>query len=442
MQIDPTVYNRIWEADQNGLSVSVRDRQGNWENPEADVLLDHQTKAAGDKWRDLAAKPLFSHVDESAFDKPTYKALISLFDNYVVNYRDPEDFTPQENAEIDRFLDLVIDTKPMQLAYQYITEGLGKPMSIEKFKQELRIIWFEPYTNYYGGDAVYFASGFEHVFVGEGKFNPRSGPDWGKIGGYHNWVKFYLDESKGRVNFLGTQYKLPGVSEVLNPQVVTLQMTWTLDDMAGNPTAQLFKERGGFFVGLSPECDLALGTVAYYESVENLTVDNKRRVKIKEGRYDLVMYRETTIDNQRGKHIRSFFPILLGGDFEPLPRPGSTPVIRPISEVEANSGSIKIAAIQPNPDGSQLNEWLEIRNDTEEEIALDNWYLTDKVGRKYVLNGTLAAAETQRYQVRTSSPQSMQLGNSGGRVILYQPDGEIEASVFYRRVDKGETITF
>ncbi|MGD1918355.1 MAG: hypothetical protein ACFCAD_05380 [Pleurocapsa sp.] len=68
--------------------------------------------------------------------------------------------------------------------------------------------------------------------------------------------------------------------------------------------------------------------------------------------------------------------------------------------------------------------------------------MTDKVGRKYVLSGTLAAAETRRDQVRTSSPQSMQLGNSGGRVILYQPDGEIEASIFYRRVDKGETITF
>lgn len=442
MLADPTIYDRIWEADENRFLVSVRSADGNWVDSSADILLDHQVKAAGDKWTDLAIHPLFHKVDDSRLSKPTYQAMIKLFDNYLVNYRDPEDFTPEEEGEIGDFLDLLLDTQPMQLAYEYITEGLGKPMSKDKFKQELRIIWFEPYTNYFGEDVVKYCSGFEHVFVGEGKFNLRGGPGWGEISGYHNWVKFYLDESKGRVNFLGTQYKLPGVSEVLNPHVVTLQMTWTLDDMAGNPIAQVFKQRGGFFVGISPECDMALGTVAYYESVQKLTVDERRAVTIQEGNYNLVIYRETTADNQRGKHIRSFYPEFRGGEFEPLPRPGSTPVLRPIGDVQMQTGSVVLVAALPNPEGSESGEWVELKNTSSEPIALEGWFLTDKIGRRRMLEGTLAPNEQKQVLVRTNSPQSMQLGNSGGRIVLYQPNGEMVVSVFYNKTAEGEIINF
>lgn len=443
MQPDPNIYDRLWEADENRCSVSVRQPDGSWTDPKADILLDHQVKASGDKWTDLAVHPLFHKVNESRFSEPSYQAMIAMFDNYVVNYRDPEDFTPKEEGEISNFLDSLLNTQPMKLAYQYVTEGLGKPMSEEKFKQELRIIWFEPYTNYFGNDVVEYASGFEHVFVGEGKFNPRGGPGWGQISGYHNWVKFYLDESKGRVNFLGTQYKLPGVSEVLNPHVVTLQMTWTLDNMAGDPVAQLFKSRGGFFVGVSPECDMALGTVAYYESVQNLTVNERRSVSIQGGNYNLVMYRETTRNNQRGKHIRSFYPEFRSGDFSPLPRPGSMPVVRPITDTQEQMGPVVISAVLPNPSGSEVEgEWVELENISSDSMILNGWFLTDKLGRQKMLEGALSANETKRFSVRTPSHQSMQLGNSGGQIVLYQADGEMIASVFYRKTSSDQVINF
>ncbi|MBW4501997.1 MAG: lamin tail domain-containing protein [Scytonema hyalinum WJT4-NPBG1] len=443
MAADPTIYDQIWKADKNSFSVSVRNAEGNWVNPDADILLDHQVKAAGDPWSDLAIRPLFNKVKESRFSEPTYAAMIKLFDNYLVNYRDPEDFTPEENREITDFLDLLLDTQPMQLAYKYVTEGLGKPMSKDKFKQELYMMWFDPFTNYFGEDVVFYCSGFEHVFVGEGKFNRRGGPGWGEISGYHNWVKFYLDESKGRVNFLGTQYKLRGVSEVLNPNVVTLQMTWTLSNMAGNPVAQVFKERGGFFVGTSPECDLALGTVAYYESIQNLTRNERRDVTIQGADYNLVIYRETTEDNKRGRRIRSFYPEFRGGgDFEPLPRPGSTPILRPVDDAIMQNGSVVVVAALPNPEGAESSEWVELKNTSLESISLDGWFLTDKVGRRKMLDGTLAANEQKQFLVRTNSPQSMQLGNSGGRIVLYRPDGEMVASVFYNKAAVGEVINF
>lgn len=212
--------------------------------------------------------------------------------------------------------------------------------------------------------------------------------------------------------------------------------------MAGNPVAQVFKERGGFFVGISPECDMALGTVAYYESTQKLTVNERQAVSIQGGNYNLVIYRETTEDNQRGKHIRSFYPEFRGGDFEPLPRPGSTPVLRPVGDVQTQTGSVVLVAALPNPGGAQSGEWVELKNTSSESIALEGWFLTDKVCRRKMLDGTLAANEQKQFPVRTNSPQSMQLGNSGGRIVLYHPDGEMVASVFYNRTAAGEIINF
>ena len=183
-------------------------------------------------------------------------------------------------------------------------------------------------------------------------------------------------------------------------------MTWTLDDMAGNPIAQVFKERGGFFVGISPECDMALGTVAYYESVQKLTLNDRRAVTIQGGNYNLVMYRETTQDNQRGKRIRSFYPEFRGGAFDPLPRPGSTPSLRPIGDVQMQTGSVVLVAALPNPEGSQSGEWVELKNTSSEQIALEGWFLTDKSGRRKMLEGTLAPDEQKQVLVRTNSPQS------------------------------------
>jgi poly(U)-specific endoribonuclease len=213
--------------------------------------------------------------------------------------------------------------------------------------------------------------------------------------------------------------------------------------MAGDPVAQIFKERGGFFVGTSPECDLALGTVAYYESIQNLTRNERRAVTIQGGDYNLVIYRETTEDQKRGRHIRSFYPEYRGGgNFEPLPRPGSTPVWRPIEDVRMQKGSVFIVAALPNPEGAESKEWVELKNTSAESISLSGWFLTDKIGRRRMLEGTLAANEQKQFLVRTSSPLSMQLGNSGGRIVLYRPNGEMVASVFYDKAGDGKTINF
>ena len=170
MPSDITIYDQIWEADENKLSVSVRNDEGKWVDPHADILLDHQVRAGGRRNIDLATQPLFSQVNSEKLKRKTFQAYKALLDNYLVNYRDPEDYTDQEIEEDYKFLHLAFDTPPFTLAYDYITNQLGKKISSDDFVKQLWKIWFEPYTNYFDRNRpIEFASGFEHVFVGEGK---------------------------------------------------------------------------------------------------------------------------------------------------------------------------------------------------------------------------------------------------------------------------------
>ena len=309
------IYQQIWDNDRHKLSVSPRGERGEWLDPEADILLDEQIQAFGRRDLDLAKKPLFRRVNEAKIQTiPTYRSLIRLLDNYKFNNRQSEIITKAEKAEIDRFIDDICQTKPIEIARNYINRQLCK-LSKESFKQSLKSIWFDLYTNYYGGGIIKDASGFEHIFVGEGKYRISSSDDkiLGAISGYHNWLKFYFDEKERKVNYLGYSYDLKGVIGQDNPYVVSTQIRWqnSLKDM----TVELFKKRGCFFVGTSPECEIAMGTVAHYESLANYKfADEKRRTIINGAVYDLVLYRNTKLDGSRGNYIRSFYPIYLGNN--------------------------------------------------------------------------------------------------------------------------------
>lgn len=441
-----TVYQLMWEHDENQFSVSPRNSSGEWEDPNADILLDEQVKAAGQRQIDLATHPLFHKVNEAKlFDKDcTYSSFIQLLDNYAVRAADPEMTDEEEVQEQQAFLAKIIKTKPMQLARTYINQNLGESFSEEEFRTKLQRIWFELYTNHYGGKSTEFASGFEHVFVGEGKFDIHSGSkkeNFGKISGYHSWVKFYLDEKNQRVNYLGYKYDVKGEDGSQNPNVVTLQMINKVIDMQGNVIAKLFKPKGGFFVGPSPECEMAMATVAYYESVHGKITD-KRRITIKGATYDLVLYRSTNPNGSRGEFIRSFFPILLAMDDGETPDTDE-PVVKPIEDETNNNGDVVIFATQPNPEGSdEGNEWVELKNTTNNSIDLSGWKLQDKLDRPEDISGTLQPQEVKRFTISRSNYTTMQLGNSSGIIALINAAGQEIAMVSYGSASSGEVIQF
>ena len=440
------IYQLIWENDENQFSVSPRNSSGDWEDTQADILLDEQQKAAGKREIDLATHPLFHRVNEAKlWDKNrTYYSFIKLLDNYAVRAADPERTVEEEIQEQQVFLAKIVKTKPMQLARTYINQHLGENLSEEQFRMKLQQLWFELYTNYYKGKSTHFSSGFEHVFVGEGKFDLKSGSkkdNFGKISGYHSWVKFYLDEKNQRVNYLGYKYDLKGEEGPQNPNVVTLQMLNNVIDMQGNAIAKLFKPLGGFFVGPSPECEMAMGTVAYYESVHGKITD-KRRITINGATYDIVLFRSTNPNGSRGDFIRSFFPIFLGMDDGENSDSNDSAIV-PIDKRMKNDGAVVIFASQPNPEGSDRgNEWVELKNTIADPINLSGWKLQDKLDRPQAISGTLQPQEVKRFTLSQANQNSMQLANKSGIIALIDATGQEVAMVSYSSANSGEVIRF
>jgi len=305
------IYQQIWNSDRHKFLVSHRDRQGEWLDPKAEILIDEQVAAFGRRDLDLAKSPLFALVDETKFQTiPSYISFIRLLDNYRFDNQQAEIVTRLEKVEIERFVRDICQTKPIQLAKAYINRELKFELTTTEFEQQLTSIWFDLYTNYFGDVAVKDASAFEHIFVGEGKYN-LNGNSQDFISGYHSWIKFYLDEKNQQVNYLGHNYELQGDIGVDNPYIVSLQMLFETQKLA--KARSLFKKKGCFFVGTSPECDLAMGTVAYYEHRANYKfIQEKRRITINGAVYDLVLYRNLNQDGSRGDYIRSFYPIYLG----------------------------------------------------------------------------------------------------------------------------------
>ncbi len=446
------IYNELWKIDQDntGCSVSKRNDQGEWEQPDADILLDEQTKASGKTDLDYASKPLFTQVNPEVFERPTYRAFIDLLDNYVVHFRLEESTTQQEQAEIDAFLDQCMGSAVFSHAWNYVKKITGRDVSRDEMLNHLNRLWFTYFTNYYNGRSTHHCSGFEHVFVGEGKYSlvTNSGSGKGQVSGYHNWVKYYIDENvRNTVDYRGHWYKLQGNSGTDNVNVCTMQMVWTHTDTAGNVKKRMFKKMGGFFVGSSPELELTLGTVAYFENEVGIFSGDRRHAVINEYPYNLVLYRNVLDGGGRGQHIRSFYPAYLGGSNNVLgdgQNMGSTVAI-PASEAFSNIGSIRIAAALPNPEGpDEQGEWVDLINITANPIDLTGWHLRDKANRQQTLGGEIRAGETRRIPIPRTDMFAMQLGNSGGSIEVINSRGVSESGVTYlaRDVYSGQVVSF
>lgn len=293
------IYAEIWESEPQTLTVTLREADGDWRDPLADIRLDEQAASGGDR-NDDAPRPLFAEVDSAKLDVEQVRAFRTLLDNYAVDPRAPETETAGEAREIARFLDTIVARPPMRIAYDAIKRevpGMAE-LTEEGFKRQLDRIWFDFFRT---GDTIH-ASGFEHVFVGEGK------PSGDGIGGYHNWIAFHAAEQAGRVDHLGHNYGggPAAAAGPTVPRVATISFAWRPRDGAGVPDT-LFKPIGGFFVGTMPATEIALGTLAYYAKTEGGLHGDGPRVTLGDGHYALALYTAGPDD----RHVRTFFPKFL-----------------------------------------------------------------------------------------------------------------------------------
>lgn len=252
-----TAAQTLWNLDSNRLT------------PHKDYKMDVQSSKHPCNKGDAADEPLFTYVNRQVFQRPTFNAFRSLLDNYSAYTGDEEEVTQKEVKEMRSFLSAVMETAPMKYCHQYcLAKGVeydGDPIPDDEtdFKEVLNSIWFKLYSRSGGGRRKKMdSSGFEHVFVGEVKN--------GQVSGFHNWIMFWLEERKGNIDYRG--YIKPRSRDSTaetndDDPVLTLQFSWN----------GVEKFVGTSFIGVSPEFELALYTMAF------LAGDNENIVTLDTG---------------------------------------------------------------------------------------------------------------------------------------------------------------
>ncbi len=455
-ETESDIFAKIWNMPESHVLVTKMGTDGQPIDSEAIVIVHEQGKAGRCLRDDNAPDPLLTVTDESIFEQPTFKTCIALFDNYTAIEQQPEvawsDVDNPHWKEVDAFLDAVFDSPTMKVAVKHIQQELSPGISIEQIRKETRAMWFEPYTNRYSS-ANPFCVGFEHVFVGEDESSSAGAdPCRDAVGGYHCWVKFYLDKKQNKVDCLGYDYPEGNVADAIaDPKVTTMVMRWSPtkeeDRSHGN---DLMKKPGGFFVGTRPELEIAFGTLAMYglHAGKYTNVpgkENHHRVRLGENLFDIVMHPQSLEPakrgqkSKRGRHIRTLYPKFRGKTV-----PGEAPTVKvDLPTQPHNSAPIKIVSALINPAGEgDDGEWVELENITDDtEFDLANWSLCDRNGREMKLSGKLAAGASQKVILQRTNENSMMLRNGGGWILLFQ-DNVRRAGVKYERVASDEVVKF
>eukprot|EP00250_Pteridium_aquilinum_P003118 c13449_g1_i1 orf=184-1512(+) len=233
--------NRLWELDLNRLTPG-RDYEINCGDG----------KKVYDK-EDMAENSLFRSVNRDVFRRPTYARFYALLDNYTAQQGVRERVTEEEKQEELAFIEEISRSAPVKYLHEYLAAKRIVSRSHEEFKQQLHSLWFGLYGR---GGAHGSSSAFEHVFIGEIKGGREE-----EVSGFHNWIKFYVEEAAGRVDYQG--YILPRRRNHSQPdahsQCLSIQFTWN----------GVLKPVSSTFVGVSPEFELALYTLCFYEGGED-----------------------------------------------------------------------------------------------------------------------------------------------------------------------------
>ncbi|KAK6146405.1 hypothetical protein DH2020_020274 [Rehmannia glutinosa] len=235
--------NRLWDLDLNRLV------------PGKDYEIDCGEGKKVYQKEDMAEGSLFSWLSDEIFTRPTYSRFCSLLDNYNPHEGHKEVVTPQEKQEQAAFIEEISRTAPIKYLYKYLSAKGIVSESYPDFKRMMTSLWFDLYGR---GGTSSCSSAFEHVFVGEIKRGEQ------EVSGFHNWIQFYLEETKGRVDYQG--YIFPrrrGQIPDSETQLLTIQFEWN----------GVLKSVSSTLIGVSPEFEIAIYTLCFYVGGEDNHVE-------------------------------------------------------------------------------------------------------------------------------------------------------------------------
>jgi len=254
-----------------------------------DFELDLQGGSRRDQ--DNAKRPFFEWVNEDALlSKPTYKAFIALLDNYISGVGHDETVTYSEYRENVDFVNAICETEVMQHAYQMaLDKGLFAGNYDVEWKQLLYAVWFKMYARNYETDraGITDSSAFEHTFVGETKGRPI---------GFHNWIRFYLLEKSGELDYKGY------VKRALRSALVQVRFEWDGAEKVSS-----------FFIGTSPEFEVAAYTIAALIAQTHKVKDLNMDFMVNDESYTIQLYLKTKYSKkyQTQKYkLASAFPMV------------------------------------------------------------------------------------------------------------------------------------
>lgn len=171
-----------------------------------------------------ATEPLFSELGTLPGDFSAVRSLCGMMDP-TFGTSDHED-NAQLVEELTRFFLMMADRPAVRRAMAHLGHDT------QQRARALADVWLP-------------LNAFEHVFCG-------NIADDGTVGGQHFWAEYYFAEREGRANYLCSHGGLD------DEDVVSIQYTWT----PPTETSTRIKPIGGFHVGMSPACLLALGFFA------------------------------------------------------------------------------------------------------------------------------------------------------------------------------------
>ncbi|XP_078677833.1 poly(U)-specific endoribonuclease-like [Branchiostoma floridae x Branchiostoma belcheri] len=219
------ICSRLWDLDRNRL------KRG--EKMDYQIKLKRKAKAKGGRDK------LFTFVKREKLEGiPTYSAFMELLDHYEAETSKPEEETERQYDLSRAFLSRCLDTDVMKEAHTFLLRKGLVPRSYRKaFKEKLYDLWFKLHPRPSGDGTE--RSAFEHIFVGE-TCNRQ-------VLGFHNWVRLYEEERQGNVIY--KRYR----PQACDDHIITIDFSW-------NGKKKSF---GSFFLGTSPEFELAIYTVCF-----------------------------------------------------------------------------------------------------------------------------------------------------------------------------------
>ncbi len=420
-----SIYQEIWDSDQEGSGIPAITTVNQGNQATGYVLVDERGNGRTHK--------ILPQAEIPAAKRETYELAKALFNNYELSQFKSETTTSEEESEIDALMAEVIASEPMKLARQFVEVQTGDNFTDMGWFAKVKTIWFKEFSSRSGIDL----SGFEHVVVGEAKGQ--------KLGGYHWWYKYFLDDQFERrpfedsVDYLGPKYGGAAEGPTV-PDVVTIAYNIRATDFTTGQVRTLKKKIGGFWVGPSIEGLMALGTVRFIKGARA-----PKEAIINGHRYSLELFKDSS-----GAMMRTFYPKYLGpadgaieGDII-IPDDDDDKIDDTSSSVPQTSRAVRILAAKVNPKGHDEGlETVTLINTTPAMIEIADWQLVDRNGGAFILGGIqLGSGQTHQAVLPANT---CQLSNKGGTITLNDDKGRKVDHVSYTHDDartQGATVVF